>query len=192
MRKSCFFPFHRASYQDGTYIRSDGNYERLNHYSVVPKKFVYPDGKTKVFRGLGDMAARTEGGTLCHHAVAGRADERWAITSFWRAFIIGRGQQVGLCFVELLPGVYNKKYPRTVLKKTKAGKDTGIGEEGEKVHRMKYILFTGATGGLGFPCVRALAGLGYTVFAAGTQRAKSWSNWGKIENVIPLHMDRGP
>lgn len=54
---------------------------------------------------------------------------------------------------------------------------------------MKYALFTGATGGLGEPCVRALSETGrWTVFAAGTN-AEKLAALGKLENVVPLRLD---
>lgn len=37
---------------------------------------------------------------------------------------------------------------------------------------MRTVFFTGATGGLGIPCVELLASRGWTVFAAGTNEEK--------------------
>ena len=53
---------------------------------------------------------------------------------------------------------------------------------------MKTILFAGATGGLGGPCVRELAKRGWTVFAAGTNKDKL-KVLGDIPNIIPIKMD---
>lgn len=53
---------------------------------------------------------------------------------------------------------------------------------------MDYILFTGATGGLGFECVKALAMLGYTIFAVGTNKEKL-AELGDLANVIPVGAD---
>lgn len=54
---------------------------------------------------------------------------------------------------------------------------------------MKYILFTGATGGLGEVCVKALTRTGrYTVFAAGTNKTKL-QEYKTLDNVVPLQMD---
>ena len=53
---------------------------------------------------------------------------------------------------------------------------------------MDYILFTGATGGLGSECVKALATHGYTIFAVGTNREKL-AELGAISNVIPVMAD---
>ena len=53
---------------------------------------------------------------------------------------------------------------------------------------MDYIFFTGATGGLGALCVRALSQRGYTVFAAGTNEARL-AELGGLANVIPVRAD---
>jgi NAD(P)-dependent dehydrogenase (short-subunit alcohol dehydrogenase family) len=54
---------------------------------------------------------------------------------------------------------------------------------------MKQAFFTGATGGLGELCVRAMAESGdWTVFAAGTN-AERLEALGKLGNVIPIRMD---
>lgn len=53
---------------------------------------------------------------------------------------------------------------------------------------MKTIFFTGATGGLGLPCVKALSERGYRVFAAGTNKEKL-NELQKLPNVIPVHTD---
>jgi NAD(P)-dependent dehydrogenase (short-subunit alcohol dehydrogenase family) len=54
---------------------------------------------------------------------------------------------------------------------------------------MKYVLFTGATGGLGEVCVKALSQTGcWTVFAAGTN-IKKLDEFRVLANVIPLQMD---
>jgi len=53
---------------------------------------------------------------------------------------------------------------------------------------MDYILFTGATGGLGSECVKALATRGYTIFAVGTNTQKL-AELGAISNVIPVKAD---
>lgn len=53
---------------------------------------------------------------------------------------------------------------------------------------MKAIFFTGATGGLGEPCVRRLAARGWTVFAAGTNESKL-EELAECPNIIPIKMD---
>ena len=54
---------------------------------------------------------------------------------------------------------------------------------------MKYVFFTGATGGLGMRCVEELSRPGsWTVFAAGTNDA-ALERLGALPNVIPVHVD---
>jgi len=54
---------------------------------------------------------------------------------------------------------------------------------------MKYALLTGATGGLGGLCARALAETGrWTVFAAGTN-AQALEELGRLARVVPVEMD---
>ena len=54
---------------------------------------------------------------------------------------------------------------------------------------MKYAFFTGATGGLGSLCVKALSESGeWTVFAAGTRTAVL-EKLGTLSNVIPIKVD---
>lgn len=53
---------------------------------------------------------------------------------------------------------------------------------------MNYVFFTGATGGLGSECVKALSERGYTVFAAGTNTEKL-AELARLPNVIPVHAD---
>jgi predicted secreted hydrolase len=110
------FSFPHVDYRDGTYIHANGEYSRLNSYSVEPLDFVYPDGKTKYSNSW-------------KITVPGYKDEEYTVTPLMEGQMnIGyyeqlaeitnkEGKQVGLCFVELLPGVYNEKYPDTVFSK---------------------------------------------------------------------------
>lgn len=54
---------------------------------------------------------------------------------------------------------------------------------------MKYVFFTGATGGLGEACVEALSRTGrWTIFAAGTNEV-ALGRLGELPNVIPVRAD---
>jgi NAD(P)-dependent dehydrogenase (short-subunit alcohol dehydrogenase family) len=54
---------------------------------------------------------------------------------------------------------------------------------------MKYVFFTGATGGLGEACVEALSRTGrWTIFAAGTNEV-ALDRLGELPNVIPVRVD---
>jgi predicted secreted hydrolase len=112
------FSFPQDDYRDGTYIRADGSSARLNAYSISPLDFVYPDGRTKYSYGW-------------KLVVPGLKDEHYTIKPLLKGQMnMGyyelladvfneRDEKVGACFVELLPGVYNTKFPDTVLKNTK-------------------------------------------------------------------------
>jgi NAD(P)-dependent dehydrogenase (short-subunit alcohol dehydrogenase family) len=59
----------------------------------------------------------------------------------------------------------------------------------ETFKKLKYVFFTGATGGLGEMCVKALSATGgWVVFAAGMNAAKLES-LGQLPNVVPLRCD---
>ena len=53
---------------------------------------------------------------------------------------------------------------------------------------MDYIFFTGATGGLGRECIKALSKCGYTFFAVG-MNTEVLAALGKLPNVIPVRAD---
>lgn len=110
------FSFPQDSYQDGTYIRADSSYQRLTEYSITPTDFAYPNGVK--------YSCRWE------LNVPGLKEERYTITPLLKGqmnmgyyeLLAGisnnKNERVGLCFVELLPGVYNKKFKRSLLAKT--------------------------------------------------------------------------
>jgi len=111
------FSFPQNRYQDGTYIRKDGRYQRLNNYSITPTDFAYPDGVK--------YSCKWE------LTVPGLKEERYTIVpllegqmnmGYYELLASIRnndGEEVGLCFVELLPGVYNKKFKKSLIAKTK-------------------------------------------------------------------------
>ena len=112
------FSFPQDDYRDGTYIRADGRSSRLNTYTVQALDFIYPDGRTQYSYGW-------------RLAVPGLKDECYTIRPLFKgqmnmgyyellADIFDECQEkVGVCFIELLPGVYNSRFPDTVLKNTK-------------------------------------------------------------------------
>jgi NAD(P)-dependent dehydrogenase (short-subunit alcohol dehydrogenase family) len=57
-----------------------------------------------------------------------------------------------------------------------------------KEKALKYVFFTGATGGLGTACVKLLSIRGWTVFAGGTNKEKLKA-LGEIPNVLPVYTD---
>ena len=100
------FAFPRMAYYDGTYIDKEGKGARLNHYEIKTLRTITHSGKKW-----------SAGWEL---TVPGLKDEHYWITPIHEGNINfayfeelctiknGRGEQVGLCFVELLPGVHNK------------------------------------------------------------------------------------
>jgi predicted secreted hydrolase len=103
------FSFPQDNYQDGTFITKDARSQRLQKYTVTPKKFVTVEG----------MKFSAE----WHLSVPGLKEEEYDIIPFTSgqlnltyfellAKVVNKqGKQVGVCFVELLPGAYNKKRP---------------------------------------------------------------------------------
>jgi predicted secreted hydrolase len=111
------FSFPKDNYRDGTYIHRNGSTVRLNHYTVTPLDFIYPDGKTKYSFGW-------------KVSVPGFKDENYTVKPLLRGQInLGyyellagifnnQNEQIGMCFVELLPGAYNDRYPDTLFAKS--------------------------------------------------------------------------
>jgi predicted secreted hydrolase len=109
------FTFPQSNYQDGTYISKDGKASRLLDYKVKPLDFVVANGNKY-----------STGWTL---SVRGLKEEEYTITPLMKgqvnlgyyeqlAWVYNQsGEKVGVCFVELLPGVYNEKYSMMLFKK---------------------------------------------------------------------------
>jgi len=103
------FTFPQSHYQDGTYIPRQGEATRLTHYTIKPLDFVTVN------------AMKFSTGWILE--VPGLKDEHYTIRPLLKGQVnlayfeqlagiyTLEGQQVGLCFVELLPGVYNEKFP---------------------------------------------------------------------------------
>jgi predicted secreted hydrolase len=109
------FTFPQSSYQDGTYVSKGGAASRLTDYEVKPLDFVTVDGN-KFSSGWTFSAPGLKG-------------EEYTITPLMNgqmnlgyyeqlAWICDKsGEKVGMCFVELLPGVYNEKYSMLLFKR---------------------------------------------------------------------------
>jgi predicted secreted hydrolase len=101
------FSFPQNNYQDGTYIKGDSA-QRLTDYTITPDKMIEVEG-LKFSCGWKLFAP-------------GIKEETYTITPFIEGQMQNMyfeqlcevknsaGEKVGLCFVELLPGVYNKKF----------------------------------------------------------------------------------
>lgn len=110
------FSFPQDGYQDGTYIPKSGPARRLTAYTVTPTAFAYPQG------------VRYSCAWELHAPEL--KEERYTISPLMEGqmnlgyyeLLAGvdnaQGERVGLCFVELLPGVYNEKFNRSLLRST--------------------------------------------------------------------------
>lgn len=110
------FSFPQSHSQDGTYIRSDGRARRLTSYTITPTAFTTANGMR--------FSAGWE------IAIPGVKDEQYRVTPamegqlnfayFEQLARVQRvdGAQVGLCFVELLPGVLNERFRTTDMLRT--------------------------------------------------------------------------
>jgi predicted secreted hydrolase len=112
------FSFPQDDYRDGTYIKQDGNYARLNNYTIEPTKFAFPDGTTKY---------------SCEWSITipGLKEERYTLMPMLEGQMnLGyyelladirntKGEKVGMAFVELLPGARNKSFKNVLFTKKK-------------------------------------------------------------------------
>ena len=110
------FTFPQNDYQDGTYIRENGASQRLTDYVVKPLEFV--EEQELVF---------SSGWTL---EVPGVKEGAYTIKPIFKGQMnVGyfeqlakiynnHGEDIGICIVELLPGVYNEKFQSSLLKNT--------------------------------------------------------------------------
>lgn len=111
------FSFPQSDYQDGTYIDAKGGHGRLTQYKITPLDFVYPDGKTK-YSFSWEVSLGVKDG---YYKITPLSKGQMNIGYFELLALITdkEGKEVGYCFVELLPGVYNDKFAFQLLKKSK-------------------------------------------------------------------------
>mgnify|MGYP000862247975 CR=1 FL=1 len=109
------FAFPQNNYKDGTVIYKDGKYKRLTNYQITPTKFTtandmkfscewiisIPDIKEKEYRIVPIMDGQLNIGYFELLAEVINKDN----------------EKVGMCFVELLPGVYNKEFKIRLFEK---------------------------------------------------------------------------
>jgi predicted secreted hydrolase len=108
------FSFPQDDYRDGTYVRRDGSYERMNRYCIEPLDFtVANDIRFSCKWQLHMPGIKDEA-----YTIVPLADGQINLAYFeLLAGIYDRdGKLQGHCFVELLPGVYNKKIPIALTK----------------------------------------------------------------------------
>ena len=99
------FSFPQNSYGDGTYIPADGSSRRFNDYTITPLTFQTVEGnKYSTSWTLHLPGVKGEDFTL---KPINQAQLSGAFLEILCTIEDVQGHNVGLCYVELLPGVYN-------------------------------------------------------------------------------------
>lgn len=109
------FHFPQQNYGDGTYIEKDGASSRLNHYRMKPLKFVKKDGYKFSCGWELELPGIKEG----YYKIIPVMEGQMNLAYFEQLCYIydKNGTEKGMCFVELLPGVYNQKIDGKLLMK---------------------------------------------------------------------------
>lgn len=108
------FNFPQSDYQDGTYIKKDKTKERLNKYEIAPIDFVVKNGYKFSCGWKLELPIKDK-----KYKVVPIIEGQLNLAYFEQLCYIydENNQKVGYCFVELLPGVYNKKIDGKLLLK---------------------------------------------------------------------------
>lgn len=103
------FSFPQTGYRDGTYVRGDGGYSRMNDYSIEPQGFI-KERITKYDFSYG-WKVRMPGVKTEEYTLKPKTEGQFNISFFELIADVldSHGVLVGYCFVELLPGARNKK-----------------------------------------------------------------------------------
>ncbi len=109
------FNFPQQKYSDGTYIKKNCTSERLTNYEMKPLGFVEKNGYKFSCEWELKIPDIKEG----NYKIVPIIDGQLNLAYFEQLCYIynKNGDEVGLCFVELLPGVYNKKITGKLLMK---------------------------------------------------------------------------
>lgn len=111
------FSFPQDDYQDGTYITKSGNYNRLVDYEITPLDFTEARGNRFSYGWAVNLKNIKQGKYTIIPKTSGQ------LNFFYFELLAeikdGSGETVGQCFVELLPGVYNKTKPLAAFAKIK-------------------------------------------------------------------------
>lgn len=106
--EAMLFSFPQSDYQDGTFIPRDGRSRRLNEYTLTTTAHTTAGGMTFSAGWQLDVPGIKDE----HYVLTPLVDGQLNFAYFEELAAIRRrsdGEQVGVCFVELLPGVLNKK-----------------------------------------------------------------------------------
>lgn len=103
------FSFPQDGYQDGTYIDRSGNYHRLNQYTITPLDFTEAGGKKFSCGWKVNLNSLKDG----EYEIIPIMDGQMNLFYFELLAEIRdiKGDKVGYCVTELLPGVYNEINP---------------------------------------------------------------------------------
>jgi predicted secreted hydrolase len=111
------FSFPQDDYRDGTYIPKSGKYSRLNNYQISPTGFTEAGGN-KFSSGWKVDLGKVKGG---QYTIVPKIDGQ--LNLFYYELLAdikdAKGRDVGYCFVELLPGVYNQTNPLKAFSRVK-------------------------------------------------------------------------
>lgn len=108
------FSFPQSNYRDGTYIHSDGSYARLNSYRVEDLEYTNANNMRFSCKWKVTMPGTKNGEYTIIPLVDGQIN--LAYYELLAGVYDREGKLCGYCFVELLPGVYNKKIPIALTK----------------------------------------------------------------------------
>lgn len=102
--EAMLFVFPQTGYQDGTRIATDGSYHRMNDYRVQEEKIIQYNGMNFSCGWKLTMEGK-------EYTMVPLADGMFNVFFFELLASIrdADGNEVGYCFVELLPGARNKK-----------------------------------------------------------------------------------
>jgi predicted secreted hydrolase len=115
--EAMLFSFPQDNYQDGTFIDHSGKYQRLNDYSTTPLNWTKAGQYKFSFGWQVDLKGIKDG----QYTITPKIDGQLNLFYFELLAEIKdqQGKVVGYCFVELLPGVYNKSNPLAAFTRTK-------------------------------------------------------------------------
>lgn len=113
------FSFTQNGYKDGTYIKNNGKYERLNKYTIELLDFITESQTNYKFSygwKLKMVGIREE-----EYTITPKTDGQFNLFFYeLLADIVNEnGKVVGYCFVELLPGARNDKLNSALVFKKK-------------------------------------------------------------------------
>lgn len=111
--EAMLFAFPQDGYYDGTRIFADGTYRRMNDYHIMDLSYITYEG----LRFSSSWEVQMEGRRYLLKPLTRGMYNIFFFELLADIVEIDTGKKVGYCFVELLPGVYNKNSIRDAFKK---------------------------------------------------------------------------